>query len=152
MVSPAYGALVNPYLKVVAAFTLPTLIVVGVLYSHVTSRFVFARIFPIDSIHRVQHTVKGWAVWVAIVITGFVIAFIIGVAIPFFDELLSLLSSLFDWYFGFALEGLAFFALYKRGARFNTPLRGIETIVNVIVLVMAIFVGLSLCFCSSCKS
>lgn len=73
MVSPAYGALEKPYVKIVAAFTLPTrvsslfcslvssltasfaVIVVGVLYSNITSRFVFLRIFDADSVHRLEH-------------------------------------------------------------------------------------------------
>lgn len=53
-------------------------IIVGVLYSLVTSRAVFFQIFNEHSVHRKRHTVKGWSVWVAIVFGGWVIAYIIG--------------------------------------------------------------------------
>lgn len=55
MTSPCYGSLREPYTKIVSAFTLPTLIVVGVLYANITGRFVFLRIFPVDSVHRLEH-------------------------------------------------------------------------------------------------
>lgn len=52
-------------------------IIVGILYSLVTSRAVFFQIFPEKSIHRQQHTVKGWAIWATIVSVGWIIAFVI---------------------------------------------------------------------------
>jgi hypothetical protein len=36
------------------------------------------QIFPEKSVHRQQHTVRGWSVWVAIVTGTWIIAFIIG--------------------------------------------------------------------------
>ncbi len=36
------------------------------------------QIFHEKSIHRQQHTVLGWSVWIAIVAVGWIIAFIIG--------------------------------------------------------------------------
>jgi len=146
--SPAYGSLEQPYVKVVAAFTLPTVIVVGVLYSNVTSRFIFLRIFSVDSVHRLQHTVKGWAIWIAIVFGGFAISFCIGEGLPFFNTLLSLMSSLFDWWFGFVLEGLAFFALYKGVDRWSTATRKAETCLNILIIVAGIFVLVGGCYSS----
>jgi hypothetical protein len=77
------------------------------------------QIFPEKSVHRQQHTVRGWSVWVAIVTGTWIIAFIIGessewffvrrrnwfqwladcsrsrcgVVVPFFSDLLSLSES-----------------------------------------------------------
>lgn len=70
------------------------------LYSLVTSRAVFFQIFPAGHRHRVRHTLVGWSTWVAIVFIGWVIAFNIGEAVPFFNDLLALISSLFDSWFG----------------------------------------------------
>lgn len=103
MVSPAYGALVEPYVKAVAAFTMPTLVIVGVLYANITSRFVFSCIFNADSKHRLQNvsrgnhgtgvthpyphqTMKGWSVWLAIVFVVWIVAWVIGAGIPFFND------------------------------------------------------------------
>jgi hypothetical protein len=84
--APAYGSLIAKYGRPAAAFTLPTIIIVGILYSLVTSRAVFFQIFPENSIHRRTHTVKGWTVWTAIVTIGWLLAFVIGESIPFFNE------------------------------------------------------------------
>lgn len=71
----------------------------SILYSLVTSRAIFFQIFREGSRHRHEHTVVGWGTWIAIVFGGWVISFIVGEAIPFFSDMLSLISSLFDsWY------------------------------------------------------
>lgn len=43
-VAPAYGSLISKYGKVAAGFTLPTIIVVGILYSLITSRAIFFQV------------------------------------------------------------------------------------------------------------
>lgn len=137
-VAPAYGGLISKYGYAAAALVLPTIIIVGVLYSLVTSRAVFFQIFNEKSIHRRTHTVKGWAVWVAIVTVIWIIAFVIGESIPFFNDLLSLISSLFDSWFGYILWAAAYFQMNR-----GRPLRGmhlLETILNVIMLIVGIFI------------
>ena len=57
--------------------------------------------FDHKSVHRRQHTVKGWGTWVLITIVLWILAYIIGQAVPFFGDLLSLISSLFDSWYGF---------------------------------------------------
>lgn len=72
---------------VVSADPLGTVILaVGVIYSLVTSRALFFQIFSEKSPHRRTHTVKGWSVWLAIVTGGWILAFVIGESIPFFNE------------------------------------------------------------------
>lgn len=50
------------------------------------------------------------------------------------------MSTFFDWYFGFVMEGLAFFNIYKRGALWTTPLRKAETCFNVVIIFSGLFV------------
>lgn len=64
-----------------------------------TTRFIFFRIFK-HSRHLHSNTVVGWATWAGIVATTWVLAFIIAEIIPFFSDMLSLMSSLFDGWFG----------------------------------------------------
>ena len=96
MTAPAFGSLSNPvYLKVSFSFMIPTLIFLGVLYASVSARFVFFRFFA-GTRHMGEHTVVGWAAWASILAVLWVLAFIIAEVIPFFSDLLSLMSSLFD--------------------------------------------------------
>lgn len=97
--APGYGSLIEKYAKVAAGFTLPTIIIVGILYSLVTSRAILfqvsaksaalsgqsdkadllvEQIFPEGSRHRTRHTVLGWSTWICIVFGGWVVSFLIG--------------------------------------------------------------------------
>jgi hypothetical protein len=108
MTAPAFGSLGNDvYKKVSFSFMIPTLIFLGVLYASVTARFVFFNIFK-GSRHMGNHTVVGWAAWAGILAVTWVLAFIIAEVIPFFSDLLSLMSSLFDSFFGFIFWGVAY--------------------------------------------
>ncbi|OAL50516.1 hypothetical protein IQ07DRAFT_428757 [Pyrenochaeta sp. DS3sAY3a] len=113
MTAPAFGSLRNEvYKKVAFTFMVPTIIFLGVLYASVSARFVFFRLFT-GTRHMGNHTVVGWAAWAGILAVLWVLAFIIAEVIPFFSDLLSLMSSLFDSFFGFIFWGVAYFRMRK---------------------------------------
>ena len=122
---------------------IPTLIFLGVLYASVSARFIFFRIFE-GTRHKGNHTVLGWTTWGAILAATWVGAFIIAEVIPFFSDLLGLMSSLFDSFFGFIFWGVAYFRLRRAdyGEDWITN-RGIRSItgfvVNVIIILMGLF-------------
>ncbi len=91
---------------------IPTLIFLGVLYASVSARFVFFRVFE-GTRHKTEHTVIGWAAWVGILGATWIGAFIIAEVIPFFSDLLSLMSSLFDSFFGFIFWGVAYIRMRR---------------------------------------
>ncbi|BGP04354.1 hypothetical protein JCM10049v2_000152 [Rhodotorula toruloides] len=136
--APAYGSLIAKYGKLAAGFTLPTICIVGILYSLVTSRAIYFQIFKEGSPHRSSHTVIGWLSWIAIVFGGWVISFIIGEAVPFFSDLLSLISSLFDSWFGYILWAIAYFQMTK-GRRTAGAIATAETVLNVLILITGLF-------------
>lgn len=106
-VAPAFGSLGNQtYQYVSFSFMIPTLIFLGVLYASVSARFVFFNLFQ-GTRHMGEHTVVGWASWAGILAVTWVLAFIIAEVIPFFSDLLSLMSSLFDSFFGWIFWGTA---------------------------------------------
>ncbi|TVY48277.1 N amino acid transport system protein [Lachnellula occidentalis] len=111
--APAFGSLGNELFKKVSfSFMIPTLIFLGVLYASVSARFVFFRIFE-GTKHKSSHTVVGWAAWAGILAATWVGAFIIAEVIPFFSDLLSVMSSLFDSFFGFIFWGLAYIRMRR---------------------------------------
>lgn len=150
MTTPAFGSLSNhKYLLVSFSFMIPTILFLGVLYASVTARFVFFRIFESEKHerHRGDHTVKGWAAWAAILFVTWFLAFIIAEVIPFFSDLLSLMSSLFDSFFGFIFWGIAYMRMRRvdHGPGFwkNRGLRGYLGFgLNVfLILVGLLFLG-----------
>lgn len=145
-VSPAFGALGNTtYLKVSFSFMIPTLIFLGVLYASVSARFVFFSIFR-GSRHMANHTVVGWASWAGILAITWVFAFIIAEVIPFFADLLSLMSSLFDSFFGFIFWGVAYLRMRRAdhgGSRYEfITARGYRSIIGTIFNIILILIGL----------
>lgn len=145
MTAPAFGSLGNETFKKVSfSFMIPTLIFLGVLYASVSARFIFFRIFPRDSVHRTSHTVTGWGVWAMILVVLWILAFIIAEVIPFFSDLLSLMSSLFDSFFGFIFWGVAYLRLrhekYGPGFWKNRGIKGyLGLILNLIIIAIGIF-------------
>ncbi|KAH8697322.1 putative neutral amino acid permease [Talaromyces proteolyticus] len=143
MTAPAFGSIGNEvYKKVAFSFMIPTLIFLGVLYASVSARFVFLRLFE-GTRHKSNHTVVGWASWAGILAVLWVAAFIIAEVIPFFSDLLSIMSSLFDSFFGFIFWGVAYIRM--RSADYGPDFyktRGIRGWVGFLVNVSFILIGL----------
>ncbi|GAA5858325.1 hypothetical protein JCM8547_004650 [Rhodosporidiobolus lusitaniae] len=136
--APAYGSLRYRFGVVAAGLCMPTILLVGVLYSLVTSRAIFFQIFKEGSVHRNSHTVTGWATWLAIVLGGWIISFIIGEAIPFFSDMLSLIASIFSSWFGYLLWSVAFFQMY-RGRYRESWWRQVECVLAVLIGIAGMF-------------
>ena len=142
--APAFGSLGNElYLKVSFSFMIPTLIFLGVLYASVTARFVFFRFFA-GTRHMGNHTVVGWASWAGILAITWVLAFIVAEVIPFFSDLLALMSALFDSFFGWIFWGTAYLRMRKAdyGPGFWKK-RGIRGLwgagLNVVIIIIGFF-------------
>ncbi|KAI2637314.1 amino acid transporter [Xylaria nigripes] len=143
MTSPAFGSLQPLEKKIAFSFMIPTIIFLGVLYASVSARFVFLRVFH-DSRHKSENTIIGWASWAGILFIIWVLAFVIANSIPFFSSLLSLLSSLFDSFFGFIFWGVAYFRMRKADGAISLykdrTLRGLfEGILNIIIILTGVF-------------
>ena len=142
--APAFGSLGNEtYLKVSFSFMIPTLIFLGVLYASVSARFIFFRIFE-GTRHKGNHTVLGWSAWAGILAATWLVAFIIAEVIPFFSDLLSLMSSLFDSFFGFIFWGVAYLRMrdadYGPGWVKRRGIRGIWGFaLNIGIILIGIF-------------
>ncbi|EIM84756.1 uncharacterized protein STEHIDRAFT_60504 [Stereum hirsutum FP-91666 SS1] len=140
MIAPAFGSLTPTYKKIAFSFAIPTIVFLGSLYSSVSTRFVFFRIFNRDSRHRHSNTVLGWATWAAIIAVTWVVAFIIAEVIPFFSDMLSLMSSLFDCWFGFIFWGMAYLTLYPGAKKWAGVGRSLETAFNYFLIVFGAYV------------
>lgn len=142
--SPAFGSLGNElYKKISFSFMIPTLIFLGVLYASISARFVFFRVFE-GTRHKGNHTVVGWASWAGILAITWVFAFVIAEAIPFFGDLLSLMSSLFDSFFGFIFWGTAYLRMrrvdYGPGWVTRRGVRGLSGfILNIAIICIGLF-------------
>ncbi|KAJ4263059.1 hypothetical protein NW762_006672 [Fusarium torreyae] len=137
MVTPAFGVLTDTYKKVSYSFMVPTIIFVGCLYASVTGRFVFFRMFK-DSEHLTSHTFKGWFWWSIVLLISWAASFLIAEIIPFFSSLLSVMSSLFNCWFGFIFWALAYFRMRsadrKVGRTRQPVLDFLSVALNVVIM------------------
>ncbi|KAM0261831.1 hypothetical protein ACHAQJ_002034 [Trichoderma viride] len=140
--APAFGSLEPLYKKVAFSFMIPTLIFLGCLYASVTARFVFFRAFR-NSVHMNSHTVVGWGSWFGILLVTWIFAFIISQVIPFFSSLLSVMSSLFDSWFGFIFWGVAYLRMRsvdKQAGRKRNPITAaLATALNIAIILIGVF-------------
>ncbi|EKV17426.1 hypothetical protein PDIG_15500 [Penicillium digitatum PHI26] len=142
MVAPAFGSIGDDLFKKVSfSFMIPTIIFLGVLYASVSARFIFFRLFE-GTRHKGNNTVVGWAAWGGILAALWVAAFFIAEVIPFFSDLLSIMSALFDSFFGFIFWGTAYIRMRAadHGPRFFM-VRGIRGWLGFIFNVFLILVG-----------
>ncbi|CRL19459.1 Amino acid transporter, transmembrane [Penicillium camemberti] len=142
MVAPAFGSIGDDVFKKVSfSFMIPTIIFLGVLYASVSARFIFFRLFE-GTRHKGNNTVVGWAAWGGILAALWLAAFIIAEVIPFFSDLLSIMSALFDSFFGFIFWGTAYIRMRAEdhGPRFFM-VRGIRGWLGFIFNVFLIIVG-----------
>ncbi|KAJ7243373.1 transmembrane amino acid transporter protein-domain-containing protein [Mycena haematopus] len=137
--APAFASLQPVYKKVAFSFAIPTIVYLGSLYSSVSARFIFFRLFR-NSKHLYSNTVIGWGTWAGIIAVTWIMAFIIAEIIPFFSDMLSLMSSLFDGWFGFIYWGMAYLILYPSETRWKGPWRSLETLVNYFLIVLGLFI------------
>lgn len=140
--APAFGSIGNHTYQIVSfSFMIPTLIFLGVLYASVSARFIFFNAFA-GTRHLGSHTLIGWISWGGILAALWLFAFLIAEVIPFFSDLLSLMSSLFDSFFGFIFWGVAYIRMRKadHGDKYITS-RGIRSITGWVINVFWIIVG-----------
>ncbi|KAM3511317.1 hypothetical protein MY11210_005054 [Beauveria gryllotalpidicola] len=141
MTAPAFGSLQDLYKKISFSFMIPTLIFLGCLYASVTCRFIFFRLFR-NSRHISDHTVVGWGSWASILLITWIAAFLISQVIPFFSSLLSVMSSLFDSWFGFIFWGVAYFRMRQvdreDGRKENKILDLCSNILNVLIILIGV--------------
>ena len=100
----------------------------------------------------------GWTVWSIILAALWALAFILAEVIPFFSDLLSLMSSLFgessvplpvhmtsderlsDCWFGFIFWGMAYLTLYPPAKRWAGLGRSTETAFNYLLIIMGAYI------------
>ncbi|KAF5012728.1 hypothetical protein FDECE_1221 [Fusarium decemcellulare] len=138
--APAFGSLETVYKKASFSLMIPTIIFLGCLYASVTARFVFFRAFQ-HTEHLYSHTVVGWSSWALILLVTWIIAFIISQVIPFFASLLSVMSALFDSWFGFIFWGVAFFRMRSADLKVGQRNSPVVDWMGILVNILLIFIG-----------
>lgn len=134
--------------RVAFGIGLPVIFISGSINTTVACRYIVNRMFRKDNPIRYTNTVQGWIIWASFCLIATIIAWIIAEAVPFFNDLLGLISSLFISGFTFYFPALFWFCLLKEG-KWNHGAKNIcLSIVNGSIFVM----GLAILGCGSYAS
>ncbi|MCJ1355887.1 MAG: hypothetical protein MMC33_005879 [Icmadophila ericetorum] len=138
--SPALGS-ASPLLRKIAyGVAIPTIVVAGVINGHVAAKYIYVRKFR-NTKHIRSNSAYTWCVWILITLILWTIAWIIAEAIPVFNDLLGLISSLFASWFTYGLSGV--FWLYMNYGRYRETrkkifLTGLNSTIFVIGLTICV--------------
>ena len=80
------------------------IIIAGVIYCHVAAKYIYVRIFR-GTKHMSKRTWLSVGSWIGIISILWILGWIIAESIPVFNDLLSLISSLFASWFTYGLSG-----------------------------------------------
>ncbi|CZS96906.1 hypothetical protein WAI453_010220 [Rhynchosporium graminicola] len=126
--------------KVAFGVALPVIFISGSINGTVVARYIHGRVYK-NSIIRFINTKKGWATWLGLLAAITLIAWVIAEAIPFFGDLLGIMSALFISGFTFYFPAIFWFMLIKEGKwyeRKNLLLSAVNACVFLIGMVVLV--------------
>ncbi|CAG8902646.1 unnamed protein product [Penicillium egyptiacum] len=115
------------------------IVIAGVINGHVAAKYIYVRLFR-GTDHMKKRTFFSIGSWVVITLVLWVIAWIISEAIPVFNTLLSLITSLFASWFTYGLSGI-FWLFLNRGQYGASWKKMVLTAVNLVI------VAIGACLC-----
>jgi hypothetical protein len=137
--SPALLSAGDTVSRIAFGIALPVIFISGSINGTVVGRYIMDRAFPNSPLRYVQGA-KGWGVWICLITIVTIIGWVIAEAIPFFNALLGLISSLFISGFTFYFPALFWFKLVKVG-KWNKNMHNISlSVLNAIIFVIGLIV------------
>lgn len=132
--SPALGS-TSPLLRKIAyGVAIPTIVIAGVINGHVAAKYIYVRLFR-GTDRMSKRSWSSFGMWALIVLVLWTIAWIIAEAIPVFNDLLGLISSLFASWFTYGLSGV-FWLYMNRSKYFTSPRMSALAILNSLIFLI----------------
>ena len=136
--SPALLSAGSLLSRIAFGIALPVIFISGSINTVVLGRLVHGRMFKNSTI-RFINTKMGWITWLAVVTVLTILEFIVAQVIPFFNDLLSLISSLFISGFTFYFPAIMWF-MFIRGDETSMGKKIFFGAVNVCILIVGLIV------------
>lgn len=126
--------------KIAFGIALPVIFISGSINTTVVARYIHGRYYA-GRVEAHINTKAGWISWLVLITIITIVAWIVAEAIPFFSDLLSIMSCLFISGFTFYFPAWMWFKLIKEGAWYEkknlllAATNGLIFVVGIIVLV-----------------
>ena len=137
--SPALLSAPSTYTRVAFGVALLVIFISGSINSTTAGRYILERTCKTSPIRDVN-TRRGWLVWISLIAGLTVVAWLIAEAIPFFNGLLGIISSLFSSGFTFYFPALFWFYLIREGSWYRGWRNISFSVLNALMLVIGLFV------------
>ncbi|KAI0063753.1 hypothetical protein BV25DRAFT_357555 [Artomyces pyxidatus] len=112
--SPALTMTSKPVRITAYSIALVSIIISGVVASYIAAKFIFLTLFR-GTPHLTSRSPRTWGVWILICAAIWITGWIIAEVIPFFSDLLSIISSILTVWFTYGLSGVLW--LHDHGPR-----------------------------------
>lgn len=137
--SPALLSASKVVSRIAFGIAIPVVFISGSINTTVVGRYIINRAFANSEI-RYTNTRRGWMVWIGLVLAITIVAWVIAEAIPVFNALLGLISSLFISGFTLYFPPLFWFMLLKEGS-WHSSWRNIGlSVLNVAIFLIGLLV------------
>lgn len=129
--------------KIAWGIALPTIIIAGVIFAHVSAKYVYLRMFA-GTKHLHSRGLVGTGSWIAIGTGFWVVAWIIAESIPNFSDLLGFISALFASWFSYGIPGICWFMLNNKTWKRSWKKLSLAVINLILVILGCIICGVGL--------
>ncbi|ESZ95062.1 putative N amino acid transport system protein [Sclerotinia borealis F-4128] len=141
--SPALNSNTPLIRKIAWGIALPTIIIAGVIFAHVTIKYIYLRLFSGTK----YLNSRGWiatGTWIGLAVGTWTVAWIIAESIPVFSDLLGFISALFASWFSYGLPGICWFYLNWGSCTRSAKKIGLSLLNFTLIILACImcFVGL----------
>ncbi|KAJ5642198.1 N amino acid transport system protein [Penicillium lividum] len=136
--SPALLSAGSLLSRIAFGIALPVIFISGSINTVVLGRLIHGRIFK-GSNTRFINTKMGWATWLVLILVLTILEFVVAEVIPFFDDLLSVISSLFVSGFTFYFPAIMWFMFIREGSYFK-PKNIVLGLINLAILIIGLVV------------
>ncbi|KAJ5991874.1 hypothetical protein N7451_007598 [Penicillium sp. IBT 35674x] len=136
--SPALLSAGSLLSRIAFGIALPVIFISGSINTVVLGRLIHGRMFEGSNI-RFINTKMGWITWLAVVTVLTILEFVVAEVIPFFDDLLSVISSLFVSGFTFYFPAIMWFMFIRKGSLFE-PKNILMGLINAVILIIGLVV------------
>ncbi|KAF1349148.1 transmembrane amino acid transporter protein-domain-containing protein [Delphinella strobiligena] len=137
--SPALSSNTKIVRKVAWGIALPTIVIAGVIFAHVTAKYIYLRMFARTKYLHSRGLVATGS-WIGLAVLVWVIAWIIAESIPDFSDLLGFISALFASWFSYGLPGICWFYLNWQSGWFSSTKKILLALVNLALVVLGVVI------------
>lgn len=137
--SPALSSNSHIVKKVAWGIALPTIVIAGVIFAHVTAKYIYLRLFA-GTKYLHSRGLVATGTWVALATGLWFVAWIIAESIPNFSDLLGFISALFASWFSYGIPAVCWFYL-----NYHNWTKGAKMIWLSLVNIALLILGLIIC-------